>query len=238
MLTIDTTGNISWGQPDWERIYNSPNNTKSVDELIKECRDELTEMHLTDLKEKVNISERSNLPICERYCQYRGLCCDKDNPDIRGCVGTLRDIVYENKNYNPATFRKKISNTRLKKLIKEGKSLEYCEERTLTNGESCIWHIAYGDGCGACRYLLGEIARQNKEFRSTLKRQNITLEMVSQFKKVHKETVDTDIWSCSDCIDYCPLYGVFCDYNNPDKTSCVERGFEIALENERKTDKK
>lgn len=96
MLTIDTTGNLSWGQPDWERVYNSPNNIKSVDELIKQCKSELTELHLYDLQEKINISRMLKFSICKTHCQYRGLCCDKDNPDITSCVGKAFEIAVEN----------------------------------------------------------------------------------------------------------------------------------------------
>lgn len=236
MLTIDTTGKISWGQPDWERIYNSPNNTKSIDELIKQCRSELTEMHLYDLQEKVNISEGCNLPICEKSCQYRGLCCDKDNPDIRGCVGTMRGIITENGNYDPVFFKKKISKTRLKQLIKAGLSLEKCEVRDTTNGEQCS--IYGNNGCGGCKYYAVESSRQIKEYRSKLKRQDITQKTVAQFKELHEKAIDTDYWVSSYCEKYCPYYGVICESENPDTTKCMEQAEEILKENEKKKNMK
>jgi len=101
MLTIDTTGNISWGQPDWERIYNSPNNTKSVDELIKECRSELTTLHLYDLQEKIRVGRLLKFSICKTHCQYRGLCCDKDCPNDMTCVKTMEKIILKNGHHNP-----------------------------------------------------------------------------------------------------------------------------------------
>lgn len=120
---------------------------------------------------------------------------------------------------------------RMQELIDAGLSLEKCKLRDLTKGKSCIW---YNNGCDGCRYYPVEMASQVEEYRSKLKRQDITQEIMAYFKEQHEKAISTDCWGRSDCIHFCPLYGFICDENNPDKTSCVAKGFEIALENERR----
>lgn len=124
-----------------------------------------------------------------------------------------------------------MTKARMQELIDAGLSLEKCALRNLTKGKSCI---RYNNGCDGCRYYFVEMARQTEEYRSKLKRQDITQEKMAYFKELHEKAINTDCWGRSDCIHFCPLYGFICDENNPDKTSCLEKGFEIALENERR----
>lgn len=76
------------------------------------------------------------------------------------------------------------------------------------------------------------LIQKMKETRANTDKKDITLNMMMEFRKLHNRIDDGYDGICSE--DLCPYYGIICDKNNRDKNSCVEKGFEIALENERR----
>lgn len=116
-------------------------------------------------------------------------------------------------------------NMKSARMIKEAMQKEY--EQTRANDKS----IEYTTKVSIFESPEYQIQKM-KETRANTDKKDITSDMMIEFRKLHDFIDDGYDGICSE--DLCPYYGIICDKNNRDKNSCVEKGFEIALENERR----